>query len=318
MKTAKLFLAALIAAVFALTACNNSKHQLTERALQLCQYIPDHKLLPEAKQFMTEDFYNILSEAFAAPSLVPMDNEWLNYFVTGNGGTIPQFTIEEITQTDKHHASARIIVKQMWEDGSVAAEEAQEHIMLMERINGKWLISNFDDKKNECINYLENCRKEQTALKTISDYLTDSIASYYLQGEVSIPCIVFVAVDEDLTEDNSTDIPFYGDFWVFNYNISGDTLLTVSGGSHPGCIHLTATDGKISVKSFDRVTDGAGFLASAKRIFGNHFELFEQIQSNESLKDEYRKQSIIDYAKQHNLNIRYYKDFGWPAVDITQ
>ena len=62
---------------------------LADRTLELCQYIPDHVLNPDAKEAMTPEFFHALSEVFEAPVadyLEIGDNEWLWYFVTGNGG----------------------------------------------------------------------------------------------------------------------------------------------------------------------------------------------------------------------------------------
>ena len=43
------------------------KQDLSERVLELCQYIPDHGLKPEAKDYLTPEFFRVLSEAFDAP-----------------------------------------------------------------------------------------------------------------------------------------------------------------------------------------------------------------------------------------------------------
>ena len=62
------------------------KEDLSERVLELCQYIPDHGLKPEAKDYLTPEFFRVLSEAFDAPVVDYGgigDNEWLWYFVTG-------------------------------------------------------------------------------------------------------------------------------------------------------------------------------------------------------------------------------------------
>jgi hypothetical protein len=38
-----------------MTVTHCKEQQLQERAAELCQYIPDHQLNPEAKAFMTAD-----------------------------------------------------------------------------------------------------------------------------------------------------------------------------------------------------------------------------------------------------------------------
>ena len=68
------------------TACAPTEKQLTERAAELCQYIPDHELLTASREYLTEDFYAVLDTMFnLLPDEEEVDHEWLYYFVTGNG-----------------------------------------------------------------------------------------------------------------------------------------------------------------------------------------------------------------------------------------
>ena len=103
-----------------LSSCQ-PKTFLTDRTLELCQYIPDHVLKPEAKEAMTPVFFWALSEAFDAPVAdygEIGDNEWLWYFVTGNGGSEPVYSVKSVTQTDRNSAMAIVTVRQRWEDGT--------------------------------------------------------------------------------------------------------------------------------------------------------------------------------------------------------
>ena len=45
----KLFLIPCV--ILLLIGCGNKEKQLYERAQELCQYVPDHKLLPEAEKY---------------------------------------------------------------------------------------------------------------------------------------------------------------------------------------------------------------------------------------------------------------------------
>ncbi len=77
-----------LCAIFPIISCAQPKEDLSERVLELCQFIPDHGLNPEARDYMTPEFFGALSEAFDAPVVdygEIGDNEWLWYFVTGNG-----------------------------------------------------------------------------------------------------------------------------------------------------------------------------------------------------------------------------------------
>ena len=153
----------IILAALLFAACGNKEQQLQERAAELCRYIPDHQLNPESKPFMTADFYAVLDTMFNhLPEEEAMDHEWLYYFVTGNGGTIPDYEVAGVEQSDDTHAMATIKVRQKWEDGSFAEDsEVEEHKLYMEKVDGQWLISDFDSHKEDCIRHLATNREKE-------------------------------------------------------------------------------------------------------------------------------------------------------------
>ena len=153
----------IILAALLFAACGNKEQQLQERAAALCRYIPDHQLNSESKPFMTADFYAVLDTMFNhLPEEERMDHEWLYYFVTGNGGTIPDFEVAGVEQSDDTHAMATIKVRQKWEDGSFAEDsEVVEHKLYMEKVDGQWLISDFDGHKEDCIRHLATNREKE-------------------------------------------------------------------------------------------------------------------------------------------------------------
>ena len=131
--------------------------ELTGRVLELCRYIPDHELLPEASGYMTEDFFKALSDAFAKPA--PDDGtidayEWLYTFVTGNGGALPAYSVESVHRTDRSHATAVVGVRDIWEPGAEPSGEPSLHRMDLILEDGHWLISDFDGHKQDCLDYL--------------------------------------------------------------------------------------------------------------------------------------------------------------------
>ena len=292
-----------------LAACQKTQ-TLEERAAELCAYIPDHELLEKSRDYMTPDFYAVLDTMFyRLPQHEALDHEWLYYFVTGNGGTIADYEVVKVEQADKNHALATISVRQKWQDGSFDPEsDIEEHILSMERVNGQWLMSDFDDHKADCIRYIENNRKEQTIRQTISDYLIREVAPHYLQGELCVPSLMIV---------HEEDICVWGDFWVFWYNIAGDTLKTVSGGNHSGCIALRWNDEhKPVVYTFVQTEDGADNDASARCIFGEYYDIFMNMHSNESVREAVRREQLSEYVKQNGLNVHYYQDYGWEVVEL--
>lgn len=146
----------------------------------------------------------------------------------------------------------------------------------------------------------------------LNGYLADSIGSHYAPGELCIPCPTVVASTKQ--DDGSHRV--LGDFWVFNYNVVGDTLKTVSGGSHPGAMILKKTDTGYVVTSFEQVEDGSNFLPSAKRIFGDMYMAFHGINSDEETREQARALFIAKYVKDNKLPVKYYQDYGWPAKRI--
>jgi len=309
----KKFLPILLAAVL-LWGCGDSQRQLKKRAFELCAYIPDHELLESSRAYMTEDFYAVLDTMFyRLPEHEALDHEWLYYFVTSNGGTIADYEVASVEQTDDTHALATILVRQKWEDGSFDPNsDVEEHRLYMEKVRNIWLMSDFDEHKADCIRYIANNRKEQALRDLISDYLVRETGSQYAQGDLCVPVLMMVA--QEPGEAETTQV--WGDFWVFWYNISGDTLKTVSGGNHSGKMLIRAGEPGGEVCSFEQTVDGAGNDQSARKIFGSHYDIYQNMHSNENVREAARREQLEYYIRRHNLPYRYYQDYGWNAVEI--
>jgi hypothetical protein len=177
----------------------------------------------------------------------------------------------------------------------------------MEKVDGQWLMSDFDEHKADCIRHIAINKKEQAVRNAISDYLVKEIGEHYLKGELCIPMMIMIHEEDDL---------FMGDFWVLWYDQVGDTLKCVSGGNHSGLMTLSKEGDQYKVTSFEQTVDGAGNEASAKRIFGSYFDIYQNIHSNEKVREAVRHEQLREYVKKHNLNVKYYQDFGWPAVEL--
>ena len=291
-----------------LTSCTHQDENLKEKALELCQYIPDHELLERSRDYMTSDFYSVLDTMFNLPEHEAMDHEWLHYFVTGNGGSIADYDVVEVEMQDETHAVALVEVRQKWEDGTYCDEnDIEEHRLFMEKVDGKWLISDFDERKQDCINGIANWRKEEALRQTVGNYLVKEIGSQYSQGDLCVPVLMIVNIEED----DSTRARVWGDFWVFNYNLSGDTLKTVSGGNHSGVMHIAKNGGRLQVTRFEQTEDGHGNEESAKRIFGEHYDIYQNMHSSETVREAVRREQLMQYIQQHDLKAKYY-----PALSL--
>ena len=147
-------------------------------------------------------------------------------------------------------------------------------------------------------------------------YLIDELSPHYDKAQVSIPCPVIIAEDES----DKQDIRVYGNFWLFNYDLNGDILECVSGGSYPGCVHLKIVDTAdgYEVTQMEVAEDGGGYTESAKRIFGEHYDTFVKDGEDEKKREELRAQIIANYAAANDLSIRAFKDYGWDPVELPK
>ncbi len=301
-------------AALLMAACMSTEEQLKQRAAELCRHIPDHELREESKDYMTADFYAVLDTMFnRLPDHEAMDHEWLYYFVTGNGGTIANYTVTAVELTDDDHAVATISVRQQWEDGSFDENtDVEEHCLYMERVEGQWLMSDFDGHKADCIRHITLSRREEALRGAIIGYLKDQIGPQYLQGELCVPTLMMVHEEEQ----GDSLMLAWCDCWIYWYNPAGDTLKCISGGNHSGLFTLRRTGGNLTVTSFDQTTDGASFTPSARRIFGPHYDLFCNMHSNADVREAVRREQLRELVQTQKLPFRYYQDYGWPAVKI--
>ena len=147
-------------------------------------------------------------------------------------------------------------------------------------------------------------------------YMLDEFSKNYAYDDVTvgIPCPIIVAEDES----DKDDIKVWGNFWLYNYTLNGDTLETSSGGSYPGCIHLKSTDDGYEVTKMEQVEDGSNYDPSAKKIFGEHYEEFVKSGENEKENEATRAQIIANYVAANNLSITAYKDYGWDPVKLPE
>lgn len=145
-------------------------------------------------------------------------------------------------------------------------------------------------------------------------YLCEDISVMYDKPADSITVPVVQIVKKEEGEDGSTKV--YGDFWVYNYSIDGDTLVTGSGGADPGVMTVTKEGDEYTVTDFKPVEDGGGFEPSAKEIFGDDYDKFMQISSDSDAREKLRAQGLADYVKTNGLAVRKYQDYGQDAVDL--
>ena len=154
--------------------------------------------------------------------------------------------------------------------------------------------------------------KDTNYFPAIERFFVNEIGAQYAESEYCVPFYKIVSVDERDAEN----ILVWGDFWLFNYNRSGDTLKTMSGGNHAGLLHIRQTDTGFEVTGFDQVAEGAGNMRSAQQIFGDKYEAFHDFHSNEQKREQRRLEVLAEYVQKHNLPVSMVLDYGWPAKPL--
>lgn len=127
-----------------LASCNHADRALRERAAELCNYIPDVECLEASHPYLTEDYFTALEVMIAQPDSTPVLHEWEFWFVSADGTPIAkdECKVMRVKQIDDTHATAVIRVT------PATADYAPEgHILHLERCNGCWLLSDFDDTR---------------------------------------------------------------------------------------------------------------------------------------------------------------------------
>ncbi len=151
-------------------------------------------------------------------------------------------------------------------------------------------------------------------LEAVTSYVVNEFGKHYnLEDvDVTIPYVLVAHVDESKDDD----VVVYGNFWVDNLHLNGDTLESKSGGECPGAIHLKKDGDEYLVISMDILEDGNDFETSGKKIFGDHFNDFKKLYSDDKAKTEARTKAIADYVKANDLPITQYQDYGWDPVKL--
>lgn len=143
-------------------------------------------------------------------------------------------------------------------------------------------------------------------------YMVEEVGKHFDKADVSIPTVQIVHVDYT----NPDDVLVYGDFWIDNYDIDGDTLECVSGGNFPGVMHLGKNGEGYVVSAFDQVADGSNFDSSARELFGDNYDAFMKVYSDSEAREELRTITVSDYVNLNGLNVTQYKDYGWDPVKL--
>ena len=149
-------------------------------------------------------------------------------------------------------------------------------------------------------------------LGVICDYLLKEIAPLYSEADVFIPAPVICGIR---TKGSETLV--FGNFMIFGYNLSGDTLECVCGGNMPACFHLVKDGDSYKVRELERAADGAGYNESIDRMTKGYKKIRKKMSvSNEKKEARVRRNWVRNYVRANNLAVTAFKDYGWDPVSI--
>ena len=143
----------ILLSLLAVTACTDSGRSLSERARELCAHIPDPERLEASRDYLTEDFYASIAEMIALPDPSPVLHEWEFWYVSADGTPIAEDACEVLSVERQDATHAQVLVQVQPADPDY---EAETHILLMEKVRGRWLLSDFDDTKQACRRRIES------------------------------------------------------------------------------------------------------------------------------------------------------------------
>ena len=155
--------------------------ELSGRVLELCQYIPDHGMFQNSEYYMTPGLYRAMDEAWSAPDGAYGEigeSEWLFYFASAQEGS-PVFTVKSVLQTDPSHAIAFVDNNTTLGDG-FPLQFFKEHFINLTKMDGKWLMDDFDGKKLQCADYVRRMRRQYESGEIIEYLQSEDYSREYI------------------------------------------------------------------------------------------------------------------------------------------
>ena len=132
-------------AVLCLVACGERRTVSEEQIREICRHIPNTERLEECKPFLTDDFYAALDAMISRPDSTAVLHEWELWFVTADGSPMADAREEIVSIEPQDTAHMQIVVRLQAPD---ADYEAEEHTLLLEKVDTRWLLSDLDSYKS--------------------------------------------------------------------------------------------------------------------------------------------------------------------------
>ncbi|WP_026508363.1 hypothetical protein [Butyrivibrio sp. MC2013] len=134
------------------------------------------------------------------------------------------------------------------------------------------------------------------------DYLAFEAEQDYDPNNAMIPLVTVVGIDDT----DADDVLIYGDYWLWEFTKEDDKLIAISGGHRPGIIHAqrfgedeTAIYSGLSLD--EALTDD-----DAKGLFGDYYDAYIAVSSDDRARKEKMDQVLSDYVESNGLEVS-----GW-------
>ena len=131
------------------------------------------------------------------------------------------------------------------------------------------------------------------------------------QGEILIPAFIIAKKVEK--ED---ELLVFGNFWTHGFVLNGKMLEVASGGDNPACFHLKQTEDGYEVTEVEQAVDGSDLEESIKAFTKAYPGVYKKLMNGQEGREEAIREYLRMYVGSNQLDIQYYKEFGWDPVKI--
>lgn len=111
----------------------------------------------------------------------------------------------------------------------------------------------------------------------------------------------------DVDDSDPDDVLVYGDYYVWEFEQNDDTLSSVSSAHIPGVIHMTQIGDDDFVDYYGFSMDQALTDDEVEEIFGEYYDHYLTLSSDEEMRDSGIAYNIADYVKANDLPITKYQ-----------
>lgn len=192
----------------------SNKH-IIDRAQMLLFCVPDHsQVSSNAKPYMTVELYSALKVAWDVPHWYYGgigDEDFLYYFVTGNGGgSINKNSIISTDVLSKSDNKCRVRIKYREYEENQYYDNSETIELLMHIQDGDWVLADFGlGALEECKNYIKN----QVENYKSGNIVKEMKSSGHSQNQINDACSEFETFlsiySQLLSIDNNSTIPYH-------------------------------------------------------------------------------------------------------------